>query len=146
MTKVGRPGYLDGAGALCPLGREERPVLEKAVPGVVGGAALRNRMKSGGSRAQEALGSSVSTASFCKQGQHDDSYALLGELAPCGSTDKQTCLKTVLLLTDNKKNVSAPPLSFPACLGPACKHSRLYATVAFLAGGGLQIRWQCVTQ
>lgn len=39
--------------------------------------------------------------------QHNDSYALLGELAPCGSTDKQTCLKTVLLLTDNKKNVVA---------------------------------------
>ncbi|KAM5248546.1 mucin-2 [Ctenodactylus gundi] len=36
---------------------------------------------------------------------HNDSYALLGELAPCGSTDKQTCLKTVVLLTDRKKNV-----------------------------------------
>ncbi|XP_074257981.1 mucin-2 [Saimiri boliviensis] len=35
----------------------------------------------------------------------NDSYALLGELAPCGSTDKQTCLKTVVLLADGKKNV-----------------------------------------
>ncbi|KAL6085445.1 hypothetical protein STEG23_022751, partial [Scotinomys teguina] len=41
------------------------------------------------------------------KGSHNDSYALLGELAPCGSTDKQTCLKTVVLLTDNKKNVVA---------------------------------------
>ncbi|XP_035317018.1 mucin-2 isoform X1 [Cricetulus griseus] len=39
------------------------------------------------------------------KGDHNDSYALLGELAPCGSTDKQTCLKTVVLLTDKKKNV-----------------------------------------
>ncbi|XP_011379124.1 mucin-2 [Pteropus vampyrus] len=38
---------------------------------------------------------------------HNGSYALLGELAPCGSTDKQTCLKTVVLLTDKKKNVVA---------------------------------------
>ncbi|XP_066217583.1 mucin-2-like [Saccopteryx leptura] len=37
----------------------------------------------------------------------EDSYALLGELAPCGSTDKQTCLKTVVLLADKKKNVVA---------------------------------------
>ncbi|XP_057584117.1 mucin-2-like [Hippopotamus amphibius kiboko] len=41
------------------------------------------------------------------KGTHDDSYALLGELTPCGSTDKQTCLKTVVLLADNKKNVVA---------------------------------------
>ncbi|XP_040320141.1 mucin-2 [Herpailurus yagouaroundi] len=40
------------------------------------------------------------------KGDHD-SYALLGELAPCGSTDKQTCLKTAVLLTDKKKNVVA---------------------------------------
>uniref|UniRef100_A0A8C5P1V2 Mucin-2 n=1 Tax=Jaculus jaculus TaxID=51337 RepID=A0A8C5P1V2_JACJA len=39
------------------------------------------------------------------KGDHNDSYALLGELAPCGSTDKQTCLKTVVLLTDHRKNV-----------------------------------------
>ncbi|XP_006893416.1 PREDICTED: mucin-2-like [Elephantulus edwardii] len=39
------------------------------------------------------------------KGEHNDSYALLGELAPCGSTDKQTCLKTVVLLADKKKNV-----------------------------------------
>uniref|UniRef100_A0AC11C7M3 Uncharacterized protein n=1 Tax=Ovis aries TaxID=9940 RepID=A0AC11C7M3_SHEEP len=37
----------------------------------------------------------------------NDSYALLGELAPCGFTDKQTCLKTVALLADGKKNVVA---------------------------------------
>ncbi|XP_072646574.1 mucin-2 [Canis lupus baileyi] len=41
------------------------------------------------------------------KGDHNDSYALLGELAPCGSTDKQTCLKTVVLLADNRKNVLA---------------------------------------
>ncbi|XP_032214220.1 mucin-2 [Mustela erminea] len=41
------------------------------------------------------------------KGDHNDSYALLGELAPCGSTDKQTCLKTVVLLADNRKNVVA---------------------------------------
>ncbi|XP_069866019.1 mucin-2 isoform X2 [Dipodomys merriami] len=41
------------------------------------------------------------------KGEHNDSYALLGELAPCGSTDKQTCLKTVVLLTDKNKNVVA---------------------------------------
>ncbi|KAM4845226.1 mucin-2 [Thomomys bottae] len=40
------------------------------------------------------------------KGDHD-SYAVLGELAPCGSTDKQTCLKTVVLLTDKNKNVVA---------------------------------------
>ncbi|XP_022362268.1 mucin-2 [Enhydra lutris kenyoni] len=41
------------------------------------------------------------------KGDHNDSYTLLGELAPCGSTDKQTCLKTVVLLADNGKNVVA---------------------------------------
>ncbi|XP_037694226.1 mucin-2 [Choloepus didactylus] len=41
------------------------------------------------------------------KGEHNDSYALLGELAPCGATDKQTCLKTVLLLADKRKNVVA---------------------------------------
>ncbi|XP_012507386.1 PREDICTED: mucin-2 [Propithecus coquereli] len=35
------------------------------------------------------------------------SYALLGELASCGSSDTQTCLKTVLLLADDEKNVVA---------------------------------------
>jgi hypothetical protein len=43
------------------------------------------------------------------QGDNNDSYALLGELAPCGSTEKQTCLKTVVLLTDNRKNVGCLP-------------------------------------
>ncbi|VTJ82453.1 Hypothetical predicted protein [Marmota monax] len=41
------------------------------------------------------------------KGDHNDSFTLLGELAPCGSTDKQTCLKTVALLIDRKKNVVA---------------------------------------
>ncbi|XP_074086876.1 mucin-2 [Macrotis lagotis] len=41
------------------------------------------------------------------KGDSNDSYALLGELAPCGSTDKQTCLKTVVLMTDKKKNIVA---------------------------------------
>ncbi|XP_060118384.1 mucin-2 [Heteronotia binoei] len=35
----------------------------------------------------------------------NDSYVLLGELGPCGSTDKQTCLKMVVLLTDHKQNI-----------------------------------------
>uniref|UniRef100_A0A672TM53 Mucin 2, oligomeric mucus/gel-forming n=1 Tax=Strigops habroptila TaxID=2489341 RepID=A0A672TM53_STRHB len=35
----------------------------------------------------------------------NDSHALLAELAPCGSTDRQTCLETVVLLVDDKKNV-----------------------------------------
>ncbi|XP_071282083.1 mucin-2 [Agelaius tricolor] len=39
------------------------------------------------------------------KGTANESYALLAELAPCGSTDKQTCLKTVVMLVDNKKNV-----------------------------------------
>uniref|UniRef100_A0A8C9F1F9 Mucin 2, oligomeric mucus/gel-forming n=1 Tax=Pavo cristatus TaxID=9049 RepID=A0A8C9F1F9_PAVCR len=36
----------------------------------------------------------------------NNTHALLAELAPCGSTDGQTCLKTVVLLVDDKKNVS----------------------------------------
>ncbi|KAI5934971.1 Mucin-2 [Manis javanica] len=36
-----------------------------------------------------------------------DAFALLGELTPCGPTDKQTCLKSVVLLADKKKNVVA---------------------------------------
>ncbi|XP_009978300.1 PREDICTED: mucin-2-like, partial [Tauraco erythrolophus] len=39
------------------------------------------------------------------KGTVNDSYALLAELAPCGSTERQTCLKTVVLLVDDKKNV-----------------------------------------
>ncbi|XP_072194944.1 mucin-2 [Excalfactoria chinensis] len=35
----------------------------------------------------------------------NNTHALLAELAPCGSTDGQTCLKTVVLLVDDKKNV-----------------------------------------
>ncbi|KAM6459130.1 mucin-2 [Liasis olivaceus] len=34
----------------------------------------------------------------------NDSHILLGELGPCSSSDKQTCLKTVVLLTDHRKN------------------------------------------
>ncbi|XP_055578551.1 mucin-2 [Falco cherrug] len=41
------------------------------------------------------------------KGTVNDSYALLAELTPCGSTDRQTCLKTVVLLVDDKKNVVA---------------------------------------
>ena len=36
----------------------------------------------------------------------NDTHALLAELAPCGSSDGQTCLTTVVLLVDDKKNVS----------------------------------------
>ncbi|XP_035395118.1 mucin-2 [Cygnus atratus] len=39
------------------------------------------------------------------KGTVNDTHALLAELAPCGSTDGQTCLKTVVLLVDAKKNV-----------------------------------------
>ncbi|XP_062432338.1 mucin-2 [Rhea pennata] len=39
------------------------------------------------------------------KGTASDSYVLLAELSPCGFTDWQTCLKTVVLLTDHKKNV-----------------------------------------
>ncbi|XP_049676673.1 mucin-2 isoform X17 [Accipiter gentilis] len=39
------------------------------------------------------------------KGTVNDSHALLAELSPCGSTDRQTCLKTVVLLADHKKNV-----------------------------------------
>lgn len=73
--------------------------------GVAAAAAVRNRKKSGGLGCRRL---SVTLPPFPVQGDHNESFALLGELAPCGSTDKQTCLKTVVLLTDNKKNVSAP--------------------------------------
>lgn len=95
---------------------------------------------------KEAVRSSITAPTFLIQTKYNDSYALLGELASCGSTDKQTCLKTVVLLTDNKKNVSASTLPSPVFLGPACRPSQLYAPLTFLAGGGLQIRWQCVAQ
>nr|XP_013813134.1 PREDICTED: mucin-2-like [Apteryx mantelli mantelli] len=39
------------------------------------------------------------------KGTASDSYVLLAELTPCGFTDWQTCLKTVVLLTDHRKNV-----------------------------------------
>ncbi|XP_070621293.1 mucin-2 [Erythrolamprus reginae] len=35
----------------------------------------------------------------------NDTHVLLGELGPCTSSEKQTCLKTVVLLADNRKNV-----------------------------------------
>ncbi|XP_071073993.1 mucin-2 [Dasypus novemcinctus] len=41
------------------------------------------------------------------KGDRNDSFALLGELAPCGSTDTQTCLKTVVLLASREKNTVA---------------------------------------
>ncbi|XP_063173884.1 mucin-2 [Candoia aspera] len=42
-----------------------------------------------------------------KQARKNDSHVLLGELAPCSSSDKQTCLKTVVLLMDHKKSIVA---------------------------------------
>ncbi|XP_034624665.1 mucin-2 [Trachemys scripta elegans] len=39
------------------------------------------------------------------KGGINDTHSLLAELSPCGSTDKQTCLKTVVLLIDHKKNI-----------------------------------------
>ncbi|KAM9149377.1 mucin-2-like [Pangshura tecta] len=39
------------------------------------------------------------------KGGINDTHALLAELSPCGSTDTQTCLKTVVLLIDHKKNI-----------------------------------------
>nr|XP_006132181.2 mucin-2-like [Pelodiscus sinensis] len=38
------------------------------------------------------------------KGGVNDSHVLLAELSPCGATDKQTCLKSVVLLIDQKKN------------------------------------------
>lgn len=112
LTKVGQPGTWMELGTLCLPGRVEKMILEKAVLGVVGNAVLRNGLESEGSRVQEAVRASVTSPPFLIQSEHNDSYALLGELASCGSTDKQTCLKTVVLLTDDKKNVSAStPLS-----------------------------------
>ncbi|XP_026580726.1 mucin-2-like, partial [Pseudonaja textilis] len=35
----------------------------------------------------------------------NDTHVLLGELGPCSSSDKQTCLKSVVLLTDQRKNI-----------------------------------------
>ncbi|XP_074004839.1 LOW QUALITY PROTEIN: mucin-2 [Numenius arquata] len=39
------------------------------------------------------------------KGPANDSHALLAELAPCGSSDRQTCLKSIVLLVDHKRNV-----------------------------------------
>lgn len=71
------------------------------------------------------------------QGTHNDSYAILGELTPCGSTDKQTCLKTVVLLADNKKNVSALSPALPAPCPTALLSPRVPS--ALPAGGALQV-------
>lgn len=70
-----------------------------------------------GSRVQETVRTSEMSLPFPIQSEHNDSYALLGELASCGSTDKQTCLKTVVLLTDKKKNVSASTPSLSSISG-----------------------------
>lgn len=71
----------------------------------------------------------------------NDSYALLGELAPCGFTDKQTCLKTVALLADGKKNVGVSASYPPAPPGPMALLSPC-VPLALPAGGGLQVGWQ----
>ncbi|XP_077175195.1 mucin-2-like [Paroedura picta] len=39
------------------------------------------------------------------QSSKNETNVLLGELGPCGSTGKQTCLKMVVLLVDNKQNI-----------------------------------------
>nr|XP_033784147.1 mucin-2 isoform X2 [Geotrypetes seraphini] len=39
------------------------------------------------------------------KGLANDSHVVLGELTPCGTTERETCLKTVILLTDNRSNV-----------------------------------------
>lgn len=76
------------------------------------------------------------------QDEHNDSYALLGELAPCGSTDKQTCLKTVVLLADKQKNVGVPALSRPCTLRALQAFLSPSLRSAFPTGGGLQVGWQ----
>ncbi|MEE6508123.1 hypothetical protein FKM82_019102 [Ascaphus truei] len=39
--------------------------------------------------------------------RRNESHIILGELAPCTSFERETCLKTIVLLIDNKKNVVA---------------------------------------
>ncbi|KAG8563914.1 hypothetical protein GDO81_016249 [Engystomops pustulosus] len=39
------------------------------------------------------------------KGYTNESHVVIGELKPCSSSDKETCLKSVVLLTDSKKNV-----------------------------------------
>ncbi|KAM8939218.1 mucin-2-like [Pelodytes ibericus] len=41
------------------------------------------------------------------KGRRTDSHVILGELAPCTSSDKETCLKTVVFITDKKQNAVA---------------------------------------
>lgn len=78
---------------------------------------LETGWKVGDVECKGAVRSSVTAPTFLIQTKYNDSYALLGELASCGSTDKQTCLKTVVLLTDNKKNVSASTPSLSSISG-----------------------------
>ncbi|OCT83948.1 hypothetical protein XELAEV_18022087mg [Xenopus laevis] len=39
------------------------------------------------------------------KGERNESHALLGELTPCSSSPRETCLKTIKMLTDNMQNV-----------------------------------------
>ena len=80
------------------------------------------------------------------QAEQEDAFALLGELGPCGSTDKQTCLKTVVLLADKKKNVGAPPLRVLRTDVPTPQIPEALVIsgvpLVFPTGGDLQVRRQ----
>ncbi|XP_044125176.1 LOW QUALITY PROTEIN: mucin-2-like [Bufo gargarizans] len=39
------------------------------------------------------------------KGNSNESHVILGELTPCSSSERETCLKSVVFLTDNKNNV-----------------------------------------
>lgn len=65
---------------------------------------------------------------FSLQSDKNNSHVLLGELGPCSATDKQTCLKTVVLLIDNKQNVSIASLII---MWKWLIHPEYYANQAF---------------
>ncbi|KAJ6664983.1 hypothetical protein lerEdw1_005214 [Lerista edwardsae] len=69
----------------------------------------------------------------------NDSNVLLGELGPCSATDKQTCLKTVVLLIDHKQNQLTRWFSLPASFS-VFQPSSYYLMVDTYFGLKLQIQ------